>query len=266
MNILRVYEIAIGIAELEGRHVGMSFLIAIKGSLIAFAVMLVLSFLSMGFLGAALYYACYPVLALFYGNPNNWSGDWVWPAAIAAGMLWSVSFLAAGRLNLYLTPHLSAAACRIIYVAVLWVSAALVWLFILATSYEPTAAERQADMERCGELNRSSVETGLSGALGTLPQLLDGPRCLKTPYSSDMVAAVRLAPGFTLDGVTFIPGSEPTEVPLNSLETIYPEPFKSVARTEFEIASTFSGKNKHVAVHLIRLRDGKLYALVNDAM
>lgn len=104
MNILRVYEIAIGIAELEGRHVGMSFLIAIKGSLIAFAVMLVLSFLSMGFLGAALYYACYPVLALFYGNPNNWSGDWVWPAVIAAGMLWSVSFLAAGRLNLYLTP------------------------------------------------------------------------------------------------------------------------------------------------------------------
>lgn len=137
----------------------MRFIPAIKWSLVGFVVTLVLGFLSMGFLGAALYYACYPVLAPFYGNPDSWSGDWVWPALIAAGMLWSLSFLAAGWLNLYLTPHAPALLRRIIYVVVLWLGAALAWLFILATSYEQTAAERQAGMERCGELSRSYVET-----------------------------------------------------------------------------------------------------------
>lgn len=254
------------IAKREGRHVSMGFLLAIKWSLIAFAVALVLDFLSMGVLGAALYYACYPLLAPFYGNPSNWDGDWVWPAIILAGMLWSVSFLAAGWLNLNLTPHASALLRGIVYVVVLWLSAVLIWVFILVTSYEPSAAERQAEMTRCGELNRSYVEAGLSGAFGALPKLLDGPRCLKTPYGSDMIAAVQLAPGFTSAGMTFSPGSEPTEAPLDMLETIYPEPFKWVARTEFEVASTSSGMNRKVAAHLIRLRDGKLYVLLNDVM
>lgn len=109
----------------------MSFLFAIKGSLVAFVVALVLSILSMGFLGAALYYACYPVLAPFYGNPNDWTGDWVWSAIITAGILWSFSFLAAGWFNLHLTPHAPASLRVIAYAAVLWLSAVLIWACIL---------------------------------------------------------------------------------------------------------------------------------------
>ncbi|MFD2439878.1 hypothetical protein ACFSS8_06900 [Paracoccus kondratievae] len=99
----------------------MSFLLAIKWSLGAFAVKLILGFLSMGALGAALYYLCYPILAPFYGNLNNWSGDWVWSATIWAGMLWSVSFLAAGALNLQLEGQGISAPWRGgVYLAVLW--------------------------------------------------------------------------------------------------------------------------------------------------
>lgn len=83
----------------------MSFVLSIRWSLIAFVVTLILGFRSMGALGAALYYACYPVLAPFYGNLNDWRGDWVWNATIWAGMLWSVSFLVAGTINLQLEAH-----------------------------------------------------------------------------------------------------------------------------------------------------------------
>ncbi|HEX8386033.1 MAG TPA: hypothetical protein VF576_07615, partial [Rubricoccaceae bacterium] len=51
----------------------------LKGSVIAFAVVLVLGFVGMGLLGAGLYYAVSPVLGLRFPPIDEWQGDWVWP-------------------------------------------------------------------------------------------------------------------------------------------------------------------------------------------
>lgn len=236
-----------------------------KWSLVAFAVTLVLGFLSMGALGAALYYACYPVFAPFYGSLNDWRGDWVWPATIWTGMLWSVSFLAAGALNRQLhTQGISAPSRTVAYVAVLWLGALVIWGFLLVTQYVPAEESKRTAAIECGNGNRRYIEVGLASAFEPAPRLIDGPRCLKSPWNSDMVAMAELPPDFRPAGMDFSSGAEPREAPLDFMAEIYPETFKGLARAEFEVASTFSSKNKNVAVHLVRLRSGRLYVLLND--
>lgn len=243
----------------------MSFFRGMKWSLVGFAVTLALGFLSMGALGAALYYACYPVLAPFYGNLNDWHGDWVWSAAIWTGMLWSVSFLAAGVLNLLLeTRGMSAPWRGVAYVAVLWAGAVAIWGLLLLTQHVPPEESRRTAAIECGKGNRRYVELGLTAAFGAASRLIDGPRCLKSPWNSDMVAMAELAPDFRPDGMDFSAGDAATEAPLGLMADMYPETFKGLAGSAFEVASTFSGKNRNVAVHLVRLRSGRLYVLLND--
>lgn len=103
-----------------------------RRSILAFFCALILCIFSMGALGLVIFYPVYPLLAPYFGDPNDWHGDWVWPAVIVAGMGWSFSFLVAGLLNRRLEQ-----ACwrsyfrKVIYVTVLWLGAALVWLTIL---------------------------------------------------------------------------------------------------------------------------------------
>lgn len=256
MNILRVYDAAVCIAELEGRHVDMSFLLAIKWSLGAFAITLILGFLSMGALGAALYYLCYPILAPFYGNLNNWHGDWVWSATIWAGMLWSLSFLAAGFLNLQLEAQGISASWRGgAYVAVLWAGALAIWALLLMTQYVPAEESKRTAAIECGNGNRRyvEVEVDLATVFEPAPRLIDEPRCLKSVWNSDMVAMAKLSPDLKPAGMDFSSGAEPREAPLHFMVDMYPETFKGLAGTEFEVASIFSSKNKNVAVHLVRL-------------
>lgn len=114
----------------------MNFLLSIKWSLVAFVVTLILAFLSMGAFGASLYYACYPLLAPFYGDLNDWRGDWVWSATIWAGMLWSVSFLAAGILDRQLEGQgISPPWRRGVYLSVLWIGALAIWGLLLLTQH-----------------------------------------------------------------------------------------------------------------------------------
>ena len=106
---------------------------AIKRSVIAFIAVAILGLLSMGALGGGLYYAAYPFLEPCYGNPDEWRGDWVWPAMILAGMLWSLSFLVAGYLNNFLAARGHGPRFRrAVYVVVLWVGAAVCWIVVLA--------------------------------------------------------------------------------------------------------------------------------------
>ena len=74
-------------------------------SLIAFILVFICSFLSMGLLGGGLFYVASPALALLLPNApldiNAWHGDWVWPALLSMPMLWSFSFLFAGATYLY---------------------------------------------------------------------------------------------------------------------------------------------------------------------
>ncbi len=92
-----------------------------------------LGLLSMGLLGAALYYAVCLVLPSSYPRFDDLRGDWVWPAVIGIGMGWSLSFLLAGALNLFLErTGMVTVWRRLIYVLVLWVCALLLWLGTLA--------------------------------------------------------------------------------------------------------------------------------------
>ena len=141
----------------------MSFLLSINWSLGALAVTLILGLLSMGALGAALYYLCYPVLAPFYGNLNDWRGDWVWSATIWAGMLWSVSFFAAGALNLRLEGQGISAPWRGgAYLAVLWAGALAIWGLLLVTQYVPAEEPKRTAAIESGEGNRGYLEAVLA--------------------------------------------------------------------------------------------------------
>jgi hypothetical protein len=103
-----------------------------KRSILAFVVTLALGLFSMGALGLALYYPVYPLFAPFFGDPNDWHGDWVWPTIIIAGMGWSFSFLVAGWLNQRLEHAGWGAVYRKpVYAAILWLGAAVIWFLLL---------------------------------------------------------------------------------------------------------------------------------------
>ena len=116
----------------------MNRFLQIRRSVIAFLVALALGLLSMGALGAALYYAAWPVLAPAFGDLNDWRGDRVWPATILAGMAWSASFLAAGLAGLKLERRgVGSVPRRIAYGAILWLGAVVAWWAALALTGMP---------------------------------------------------------------------------------------------------------------------------------
>lgn len=110
-----------------------------------------LGLLSMGLLGALLYYVAAPALWPLFGNFNDWHGEEVWPATIFAGMLWSVSFLVAGWLNKR-QESLGRPRWRrrLSYLGVLWVGAVLVWLCVAGTTDVQTSP--RDDASRVAEL------------------------------------------------------------------------------------------------------------------
>jgi hypothetical protein len=101
-----------------------------KKWIVAFAAAAVLGLLSMGALGAALYFLAYPVLGPFHGSLNDWRGDWVWPTTILAGMLWAFGFLIVGAVE-RLAPLRSAFARWGRFLVVLWAWAVIVWAVLL---------------------------------------------------------------------------------------------------------------------------------------
>lgn len=104
-----------------------------KRSIIAFFATIVIGLLSMGLLGLLLYEAVHPVLGPFFSDLDDWHGDTVWPVIIVAGMGWSVSFIAAGLINMRLeTAGWKKQGRRVIYGLVLWLGAALIWFIILS--------------------------------------------------------------------------------------------------------------------------------------
>ena len=72
------------------------FLVAIKHSAWAALAAGALGLLGMGVLGLGLYYAVAFALQSDYPDLDTADGDWIWPALIVVGMVWSVAFLAAG--------------------------------------------------------------------------------------------------------------------------------------------------------------------------
>ncbi|MGK0270420.1 MAG: hypothetical protein ACI88H_001066 [Cocleimonas sp.] len=105
-------------------------------SLIAFIISIVVSLLSIGFLGIGLFYVASPVLTLFFpsisNNLNTWHGDWIWPAMIGIPIVWSFGFLIAGRMYLHLESldwtHLTV---KTSYIVILLFLNILLWLILL---------------------------------------------------------------------------------------------------------------------------------------
>jgi hypothetical protein len=102
-----------------------------KFSIIAFFIAFVFGFISLGLQGAMIYFPASLFLRK-YGSLNSWRGDWVWPACITAGMFWSFGFLIAGySFSLCRKLMSSAFILYLIYAAVLWLWATLIWYVIL---------------------------------------------------------------------------------------------------------------------------------------
>ena len=106
-------------------------------SLIVFILSILLSLFSMGFLGAGLYFIAAKPLALLFPNVpsdmNTWRGDWVWPAMISLPILWSFSFLIAGRVYLYLqTKDWTKLTLKTSYIVILLISNLLIWFTLLS--------------------------------------------------------------------------------------------------------------------------------------
>lgn len=113
----------------------MNAIFQMKRSVVAVFAILGLGLISMGALGAGLYHAVCPALCPFAGALNDWTGDRVWPAAIMAGMILSISFLTAGLVHLRLEQRgVGVLPRRIFYALVLWVGAALTWAVILVAT------------------------------------------------------------------------------------------------------------------------------------
>ncbi len=106
-----------------------------RRSIIGFCVALGLGFFSMGALGLLLYYAVSPVLGLRFPGEAAWHGDWVWPAAIASGMVWAFGFLAAGAVDRRLAGSKTGSGVRgVVYVVLLWGWALAIWGVILGVN------------------------------------------------------------------------------------------------------------------------------------
>ncbi len=87
----------------------------------------------------ALYYATSFAMPSSYQSLDDARGDWVWPALIVVGMFWSVAFLVAGALNLYLVNKaVKPLWRRLIYGLVLWLAAFLLWLAVLGANQPGT--------------------------------------------------------------------------------------------------------------------------------
>ncbi|GGF87579.1 hypothetical protein GCM10007301_54310 [Azorhizobium oxalatiphilum] len=111
---------------------------AMRGSFLAAIGAVVLAIVSFGYSSFLVYLPASPVLRLFW--PPIWQakGPWLWPVLVAAGILWPVSFLAAGILDEILKSRgRSRGLRRLAYVAVLWLGAVAAWGFLLHVNAAP---------------------------------------------------------------------------------------------------------------------------------
>ena len=113
----------------------LSWILDLKWSIAGVLLAAVGSFLSLGLQGLALYGLVSPVLNLIYPPLDRWDQSIVWPLIVAAGLVWSLSFLPAGMLDASLRARGTRKRWRVLaYLAVLWLGALLAWLLILITN------------------------------------------------------------------------------------------------------------------------------------
>ena len=113
----------------------LSGIVDLKWSIGAFLLAAFGAFLSLGLQGLALQVLVSPVLNLMFPPLDRWDPSAVWPLIIAAGLVWSISFVPAGLLDRRLKRRGTRRRWRVLaYLAVLWCGALLAWLLVLATN------------------------------------------------------------------------------------------------------------------------------------
>lgn len=111
------------------------WMVDLKWSFAGMALAMLFAFLSLGLQGLVLYWLASPVLNLFFPPLETWDPSGVWPLIVAAGFLWSPSFVAAGALTSWLRGRGLRRALRVLaYLFVLWVGSVLAWLVLLLTN------------------------------------------------------------------------------------------------------------------------------------
>lgn len=109
---------------------------AMKKSCWACAISLAAALLSLGLSGYALYWLAWPLLRPWFPSDDSWTGDWVWAAMVGVGLVWPLLFLLAGYINqLLLERYIPATARRLLYAAILWLGAWLLWFGTLYSHY-----------------------------------------------------------------------------------------------------------------------------------
>lgn len=109
---------------------------AIKGSLFASLAAFALAFVSLGYVSLVLYAVVSPVLTLLYPPLESWQGPWVWPVLVGVAILWSVSFLVAGAVDLRLGASGWSGRRRwLVYLGILWLGALASWLVVLGLNW-----------------------------------------------------------------------------------------------------------------------------------
>ncbi len=102
-------------------------------SILGFIISLALGLLSMGALGGGLYYTLLTCIKNKFPGFNSWTGDWVWPAMIGSGMVWSIGFIFAGLVCHYLIKVSVPKFIRIlVYVLILWLWIHIIWYLTLS--------------------------------------------------------------------------------------------------------------------------------------
>jgi len=105
-------------------------------SIIAFILSIILSVISMGFLGAGLFFIAAAPLNILFPNVssdmNTWHGDWIWPAMIGMPIIWSFAFLIAGAVCLHLQKlDWTDLTVKTSYIVILLIWNFLIWLLLL---------------------------------------------------------------------------------------------------------------------------------------
>jgi hypothetical protein len=107
-------------------------LAAIWPSLVAALLVAVGAVLSMGLIGLVLYYLASPALTVWFPPLAAWDQSLVWPAIIAAPIVWAPAFVLAGVLNDRFARRGWRRRRRILlYLGVLWLWAVAAWSVVL---------------------------------------------------------------------------------------------------------------------------------------
>jgi len=102
-------------------------------SVIVCVLACVISLFSLGYMGIGLYLIAYPILiTVFSEGIKSWPSDWFRPVMTFIAIVWSIGFLIAGKVYLYLKAlDWTKLTLKLSYVATLQIWNVFIWFVVL---------------------------------------------------------------------------------------------------------------------------------------